>query len=105
MENQDETKALVEEYSRIFASILKEANKFIFDSDLDEKSLVAVRMIYAKILEIRKLLDGINYNYIEEETEKAAAEAGPYRPVKIQSTDKTEYPLDKILLVLSINNF
>lgn len=31
-----------------------------------------------------------------EETEKAAAEAGPYRPVKIQSTDKTEYPLDKI---------
>lgn len=74
MENQDETKALVEEYSRIFASILKEANKFIFDSDLDEKSLVAVRMIYAKILEIRKLLDGINYNYIEEETEKAVVE-------------------------------
>ena len=43
MENLDETKAWVEEYSRIFASILKEANKFIFDSDLDEKSLVAVR--------------------------------------------------------------
>ena len=74
MENLDETKARVEEYSRIFASILKEANKFIFDSDLDEKSLVAVRMIYAKILEIRKLLDGINYNYIEEETEHAVVE-------------------------------
>lgn len=74
MENLDETKARVEEYSRIFASILKEENKFIFDSDLDEKSLVAVRMIYAKILEIRKLLDGINYNYIEEETEHAVVE-------------------------------
>lgn len=74
MENLDETKAWVEEYSRIFASILKEANKFIFDSDLDEKSLVAVRMIYAKILEIGKLLDGINYNYIEEETEHAVVE-------------------------------
>ena len=74
MDNIDETKARVEEYSRIFASILKEANKFIFDSDLDEKSLVAVRMIYAKILEIRKLLDGINYNYIEEETEHAVVE-------------------------------
>lgn len=74
MENLDETKARVEEYSRIFASILKEANKFIFDSDLDEKSLVAVRMIYAKILEIGKLLDGINYNYIEEETEHAVVE-------------------------------
>ncbi len=74
MDNIDETKARVEEYSRIFASILKEANKFIFDSDLDEKSLVAVRMIYTKILEIRKLLDGINYNYIEEETEHAVVE-------------------------------
>lgn len=74
MENLEETKARVEEFSQIFASILKEANKFIFDSDLDEKSLVAVRMIYAKILEIRKLLDGINYNYIEVEADEAVVE-------------------------------
>ena len=73
-ENIETSKELVDEYLKIYSSILQSASKFIFDSDIEEKSVIVLRLIYAKTLAFRKLLDGISYNYIDEKTCKAVVE-------------------------------
>lgn len=73
-ENIETSKELVDEYLKIYSSILQSARKFIFDSDIEEKSVIVLRLIYAKTLAFRKLLDGISYNYIDEKTCKVVVE-------------------------------
>ena len=57
-ENIETSKELVDEYLKIYSSILQSASKFIFDSDIEEKSVIVLRLIYAKTLAFRKLLTG-----------------------------------------------
>lgn len=74
MKTIEDNKALVEEYLAVFSTILQSANKFLFDTEIEEKSLVVVRMIYARMLAVQKLLDGIKFNYVEEKAEEAIVE-------------------------------
>lgn len=70
----EDNKALVEEYLVVFSTILRSANKFLFDSEIEEKSIVVLRMIYARMLAVQKLLDGVKFNYVEEKAEEAIVE-------------------------------
>lgn len=74
LNSTDDCKALVDEFLMIYSSVLQGANKFVFATDIEEKSVVVLRMIYAKTLAIRKLLDGIAYNYIDEKSTKTIVE-------------------------------
>lgn len=61
-------------YLQIYASIIKAAEQNQAISDAEEKSIIILRLLYAKTKAIRKLLDGINFNYVSVESEETIVE-------------------------------
>ena len=74
LESLEDSKRLIDEFLDIYSSILKESKKHSISSDLDEKSIIVLRVLYAKILSFRKLLDGIAYNYGDGKSEQEIVE-------------------------------